>query len=169
MTLAQFTEPNLLVPRLLSDTHDSAIAELGGRLKKAGRISNADEFTHAVLKLESFVSAVFDDVAFPVARGPAVNKLSFALGLSSPGIRWGDGKASRVRAIALFAVPLSAEHSYLSLIMSFSSFLKDEMAFSALRRCAQPEEMFSVLNHFNCAYIEPHRIVAGGVATGRGK
>jgi hypothetical protein len=64
---------------------------------------------------------------------------------------------------------LSAEHSYLSLVMSFSSYLKDEMAFSALRQCAQPEEMFSVLNHFNCASIEPHPTGVSGVATGRGK
>jgi mannitol/fructose-specific phosphotransferase system IIA component (Ntr-type) len=169
MTLVQFTEPNLLVPRLLSETHDSAIAELGGRLEKAGRISNVDAFTHAVLKHESFVSAVFDEVAFPLARGPAVNELSFALGVSSPGIRWGDGKASMVHAIVLFAVPLSAEHAYLSLVMSFSSFFKDEMAFSALRRCAQPEEMFSVLNHFNCAFIEPHPTGVSGMSAGRGK
>jgi mannitol/fructose-specific phosphotransferase system IIA component (Ntr-type) len=169
MTLAKFTEPNLLVPRLLSETHDSAIAELGGRLEKAGRISNVAAFTHAVLKHESFVSAVFDEVAFPLARGSAINELSFALGLSQPGIRWGDSKASTVHAIVLFAVPLSAEHSYLSLVMSFSNFLKDEIAFSALRRCVQPEEMFSVLNHFNCAFIEPHPTGASGVSAGRGK
>jgi len=169
MTLAQFTEPNLLVPRLLSETHDSAIAELSSRLEKAGRIENADAFTHAVLKHESFVSAVFDEVAFPLARGPAVKELSFALGLSQAGVRWSDGKASTIHAVVLFAVPWSAEHSYLSLVMSFSSFLKDEMAFSALHRCTQPEEMFSVLNYFNCAFIEHIPTGASGVSAGRGK
>ena len=169
MTLAQFTEPNLLVPRLLSETHDSAVAELSSRLEKAGRIENVGAFTHAVLKHESFVSAVFDEVAFPLARGPAVKELSFALGLSQPGIRWGNDKASMVHAVVLFAVPLSAEQPYLSLVLTFSNFLKDETACSALRRCAQPEEMFSVLSHFNCAFIEPHPAGASGVSAGRGK
>ena len=151
MTLAQFTEPTLLVPRLLSETHDSAIAELSGRLEKAGRIVSADAFTPAVLKHESFVSAVFSEVAFPLARGPAVKELSFAIGLSQPGIRWTNGQAPVVRAVVLFAVPWSAEQSYLSLIMTFSSLLKDEISFSALRQCVQPEEMFNVLNRVHCA------------------
>ena len=162
MTLAQFTEPNLLVPRLLSETHDSAIGELSRRLEKAGRISDVDAFTHAVLKHESFASAVFDEVAFPLARGLAVKELSFAIGLSQPGICWGGSRAPKVHAVVLFAVPLSAEQSYLSLVMTFSGFLKDEMAFSALRRCVQPEDMFTVLKHVHCVRLGHHATDASG-------
>jgi len=42
---------------------------------------------------------------------------------------------------------LSEGQHCLSLVLTMSSFLKDEMAFSALRRCSQPEEMLTVLNH----------------------
>ena len=44
-------------------------------------------------------------------------------------------------------MPLKEGQRYLSLVLTFSSFLKDEMAFSALRRCTQPEEMWTVLKH----------------------
>lgn len=145
MTLAQFTEPTLLVPRLLSEYRDSAIAELSSRLEKAGRIENARAFTHAVLDHEAIVSAVFEEAAFPLARGQAVKELSYALGLSPQGIRWGTGKAPTVHAVVLFAVPLSAGQPYLSLVVAFSKFLQDQSAFSALHQCAQPEEMFTAL------------------------
>jgi len=82
MTLADFTEPNLLVPELLNERQESAIAELSHRLKNAGRIKNAREFTSAVLKHESLVSTVFDGVAFSLARGHTATELSFAIGLA---------------------------------------------------------------------------------------
>jgi mannitol/fructose-specific phosphotransferase system IIA component (Ntr-type) len=149
MNLGQFTEPKLLVPRLLSEWRDSAISELSQRLESAGRVENATAFTHAVLDHESLVSGVFDEVAFPLARGRAVKELSFALGLSREGVRWGTGRTPIVHAIILFAVPLTEGQRYLSLVLTLSSFLKDEMAFSALRRCTQPAEMLTVLKHFH--------------------
>lgn len=148
MNLAQFTEPKLLVPRLLSTHRESAIIELSKRLETAERIENADSFFNAVLEHEAVASAMFDGVAFALARGRAVKELSFALGLAPQPIRWGLGStAPLVHTVVLFAVPLSEGQHYLSLVLTFSSFLKDEMAFSALRRCVQPEEMLSVLNH----------------------
>ena len=145
MNLAQYTETGLLVPRLLSEHRDCAIAELGSRLEKTGRIENARAFTHAVLDHESFVSAVFDEVAFPLARGQAIRELSFALGLSPQGIRWGAGRAPAIHTVVLFAAPLSAGQPYLSLVVTFSRFLQDAKALSALHQCAQPEEMFAAL------------------------
>lgn len=150
MTLAQFTDINLLVPHLLSESRDNAIAELSSRLENVGRIENAHAFTHAVLHHESVASAVFDEVAFPLARGTAIKELSFAIGLSQSGICWGVAKAPPVHAIVLFAVPPPAEQSYMSLVVTFSNFQKDKPAFSALRRCAQPEEMFSILGRIRC-------------------
>jgi hypothetical protein len=74
MTLADFTEPNLLIPELLNERQESAIAELSRRLKDAGRVKNAREFTSAALNHESPVSTVFDEIAFSLARGPAATR-----------------------------------------------------------------------------------------------
>ena len=52
-------------------------------------------------------------------------------------------------------MPLTEGQRYLSLVLTMSSFLKDEMAFSALRRCSQPEEMLTVLNHVRCVLTGP--------------
>jgi mannitol/fructose-specific phosphotransferase system IIA component (Ntr-type) len=160
MNLGQFTEPTLLVPRLLSEWRDSAISELSQHLESAGCVENASAFTHAVLYHESLVSAVFDEVAFPLARGKAVKELSFALGLSQQGIRWGVRRTPVVHTVILSAVPLPEGQRYLSLVLTISSFLKDEMAFSTLRRCTQPEEMWTVLNHVRCVRTGPRAALA---------
>jgi mannitol/fructose-specific phosphotransferase system IIA component (Ntr-type) len=150
VNLGQFTEPRLLVPHFLSEWRDTAISELSQRLESSGRVEDASLFTRAVLDHESLVSAVFDEVAFPLARSKAVKELSFALGLSQQGIGWGVGRTPVVHAVILLAVPLLEGQRYLSLVLTVFSFLKDEMAFSALRRCTQPEEMWTVLNHVRC-------------------
>lgn len=168
MNLAQFTEAKLLVPRLLSIHREGAIIELSKRLESAGRIGNADSFVDAVLEHEALASALFDGVAFALARGRAVKELSFALGLAPQPIRWGLGSSAPiVHMVILFAVPLSEGQRYLSLMLTFSSFLKDEMAFSALRRCVQPEEMLTVLNHVRVVRVRHRSVKATGTFTER--
>ena len=212
MTLAQFTEPKLLVPRLLSNHRESAIIELSRRLKSAGRIENADSFVDAAMDHESIASAVFDGVTFPLAlwsstvrqpgrgdtaystgraRGRAVKELSFAAGLSRQGIRWGAGRSPCgvgvcassgglpcftprgepvVHTVVLFAVPLAEGQTYLSLVVTFSSFMKDETAFSALRRCVRPEAMLNVLEQVLALWSSTVRQPGGGdtaYSTGR--
>jgi mannitol/fructose-specific phosphotransferase system IIA component (Ntr-type) len=149
MNLAQFTEAKLLVPQLVSEWREDVISELSQRLKNVQRIENASAFTHAVLAHEALGSAVFDEVALPLARANVVKELSFAVGLSARGVRWGIGKTLIVHTIILFAVPSTKEQAYLLVLSMVSAFLKNEVRFSALRRCLQPEEMLSVLNHIH--------------------
>ena len=150
MNLGQFTEPKLLVPQLVNGWRDSVIYELSRHLESAGRVENAIAFTHAVLDHESLVSTVFDEVAFSLGRGKAVKELSFALGLSSQGVRWGAGRTPIVHTVILFAVPILEGQPYDSLVLTFARFLKDGIAFSALRHCTQPGQMWTVLSHVCC-------------------
>lgn len=155
MNLGQFTEPKLLIPQLLSEWRDSAVFELSQRLESTGRLEDAKAFTHAVLDHESLGTTVVDEVAFPLARGQAVKELSFALGLSSQGVRWGAGRTPIVHTVILFAVPIADGQAYHSLVLAIARFLRDEMAFSALRRSTQSEEMWAVLNHVCCVPAGP--------------
>jgi mannitol/fructose-specific phosphotransferase system IIA component (Ntr-type) len=155
MSLGQFTEPKLLVPNLLSEWRDGVIAGLSQRLESTQRIESDTEFTHDVLDHESLVSTVFDDVAFPLARGRAVKELSFALGLSQHGVRWGTGRTPVVHTVVLLAVPLSEAQDYHSLVLTMFSFLRDEMTVFTLRQCSQPEEMWAVLNKVRRARTSP--------------
>lgn len=147
MTLADFTEPSMLVPELFNERQESALAELSNRLEDAGRVKNARVFARAVIKHESLVSTVFDEVAFSLARGHTAAELSFAIGLSQYGIRWGKRKPPTVYAVVLFAVPASVDGMYLSILTAFSALLRDKLAFPELRHSKRPEEMFERLTH----------------------
>jgi fructose PTS system EIIBC or EIIC component len=146
MTLGQFTEPKLLIPRVLSDRQEGVIRELAKRLETSGRIENAPAFLEAVLTRETEMPTFIDGVALPHARGGAVQTLSFAVGLSAAGIPWGEDNRRITHAVFLFAVPLSEAQTYLSLLSGLSHLMRDERAFTALKEAVQPEEMLHVLN-----------------------
>ena len=144
-TLAQYTAAGLLVPRLVGDHRESVIAELCQRLNNSGRIDNAETFSRAVMEHEELAPAIFDGVAFPLAHKGAFKELSFAIGLAPHPIHWGTAHAPLVQTIVLFAVPAAEEKHYLSLVLAFSGFLKNEKTFSSFQACVQPEEMLEVL------------------------
>lgn len=147
MTLGQFTETKLLVPRLVSGHQDGAIHELTRRLEATGRITNAPAFLEAVLKRErELPTFVGDGVAVPHVRGGAVAKLSMAVGLAAAGIPWGSSQRHDARMVVLFAVPLLEAQTYLTLLSGLSSLIQDETALAAVQRARQPDEMLSVFN-----------------------
>jgi PTS system fructose-specific IIA component len=147
MTLGQFTEPKLLIPRLLGDRREGVIHELTKRLESTGRVESAAGLAETILKREEALPTMAENgIVFPHARGQAVRTFSLGVGLSSPGVRWGAGRNDFVRSVFLCAVPLSDSHLYLSVLSTLSTFLLDDLAFRRFSACSQPEEMFQMLN-----------------------
>jgi|SRR5581483_265319 PTS system fructose-specific IIC component/PTS system nitrogen regulatory IIA component len=154
MTLGQFTEPRLLIPRLLADRPDQAVRELAARLESCDRIGSARRFADVILAGEDRApSLAARSVAVPHARGGDVQKLSVAVGIAPQGIFWDRNSGEIVNAVFLFAVPLIEAGRYLSLLSGLSALIHDEMAFSALTRATQPEEMLEVLRQVRLARV----------------
>jgi mannitol/fructose-specific phosphotransferase system IIA component (Ntr-type) len=168
MTLGQFTEPKLLLPRLLSDQQDGAIQELSKRLAATGRIGNAPAFLAAVLKREAELPTFIDGVAVPHVRGAAVTELSVAIGLSAESIPWGGDKRRVAHAVILFAIPLTEAQTYLQLLSGLCALINDDTAFARLKAAVQPEEMFRMLKAVRLARPELHAANACGTPTGGG-
>lgn len=168
MTLGQFTEPKLLIPRLLSDQQDGAIQELSKRLAATGRIGNAPAFLAAVLKREAELPTFIDGVAVPHVRGAAVTVLSVAIGLSAHGIPWGGHKDRIAYAVILFAVPLTEAQTYLQLLSGRCALIQDDTAFARLKAAVQPEEMFRMLKAVRVERPGPLTANASGTPTGGG-
>jgi mannitol/fructose-specific phosphotransferase system IIA component (Ntr-type) len=145
MTLAELTEPKLLVPRLLSQHQAGAIQELTRRLETAGRIGNASGFSDAIFRRESELPTILGQgIALPHARGSAVRTLSLAVGQSLAGIPWGPERAP-VYLLFLFAVPLAESQGYLAALSAVSHFLNDAPALEEFKTARQPEMMWQVL------------------------
>jgi mannitol/fructose-specific phosphotransferase system IIA component (Ntr-type) len=144
MTVGDFTEPSLLIPRLLGTDQASAIHVLSGRLQNAGRVEDSLAFFQAVLQRDYLSSSASGSgVAFPPARGRGINRSSFALGLSEAGVRWRDGW--RVHAVFLIAIPHADAQLYLALVSALARLARTDNFMGAVMACAQPDQMWRVL------------------------
>jgi mannitol/fructose-specific phosphotransferase system IIA component (Ntr-type) len=119
---------------------------LAKRLEATSRINRLPAFLEAVLNRETKFPTFIESVAVPHARGGAVQQLSFAVGLSAPGIPWGRDQSHIAHAVFLFAVPLREAQTYVWLLFGLSALIQDERAFMALRRASQPEQMLTIFN-----------------------
>jgi mannitol/fructose-specific phosphotransferase system IIA component (Ntr-type) len=148
VTFGQFSEPDLIAPRLPGGGQDGAIRELTRRLESTGRIQNAAAFLEAALAREKKQPMFMGNgVVVPHVRSSDVVRLSVAVGLAGEGVPWGGQGTARV--VFLFAVALTEAGRYLLLLSGLSRLMQNEAAFTALQQGTQPEEMWRVLNEIH--------------------
>jgi mannitol/fructose-specific phosphotransferase system IIA component (Ntr-type) len=146
ISLAHYTGPDLIVPRLRAQDKTALIQELSQLLERAARIPNLLAFYHAALNYEYFQNTASDaGFAFPHARAGNLPQLSFALGRSTEPVFWGPHAAHPVRVVVLLAVPEAGIADYLRLMSGFSRLVKDTAAVERLVRARDTFEVLSVL------------------------
>jgi mannitol/fructose-specific phosphotransferase system IIA component (Ntr-type) len=156
MTLAHFTDPSLVAAPLAHQDLQDIVGELVSRLENCGYVLNGEAFKKDVLTHENLVSEVYEQITYPSGHSALVAELSFAVGLVPTSIQWGQ-KASPVRAVILFAVPPSEEQTYLSLVVTFGEFFKDEEKRVAFLQCTEPAEVMTLLDQARLIRTGPKR------------
>ena len=163
MTLADFTSPGLIIPSLRGQDAPSVIQELSLALQREGRIPNLLPFYHAALNREFLLSTEMEaGMAFPHARAPGLNVLSFALGRSAEPMGWGAKAARSVRLVFLIAVPATDSIQYLQLISGLARLAKESRLVDKLLAAQDPFRVFEVLQEIGlrgCAMGEGSRTV----------
>ena len=143
-SMADYTEPSLLLPLLRNRDAAAVTAELCSTLQRQGRISDLLPFYHAVISHEALSSTVISPGwALPHARIPEIPRLSFALGRTAEPLAWFGGEP--VNMIFLFAVPESDASSYLSLIAGLEKLGQDRLRMHRLADAPDCGTMFEVL------------------------
>jgi fructose PTS system EIIBC or EIIC component len=146
MTLADFTNPALIIPRLQSTDVAGVINELSQALQREGRISDLLPFYHAALNREYLVSTNTEaGMAFPHARIASLKQVSFALGRSQQSLAWGSKSQSSVRLVFLLAVPATDSTQYLPLISGLVRLAKDQALVDHMLTERNPEQLFEAL------------------------
>jgi mannitol/fructose-specific phosphotransferase system IIA component (Ntr-type) len=126
MTLADFTSPSLIIPRLRGQDAASVIQELSQALQREKRVPELLPFYHAALNHEFLVSSDMEaGMAFPHARLPGLKELAFAVGRSREPLDWGSKNTRSVRLVFLIAVPATDSTQYLLLISGLARLAKD--------------------------------------------
>ena len=146
MTLASFTSPGLMVPRLRGEETTTAIKELTEALHSENRVPDALPFYQAALNREYLARTDLEPgMAFPHARLAGLKEVAFALGRSEEPLRWGPPGAHPVRLVFLLAVPATDATDYLLLVSGLARLSKDAARVASLLQAEDAQQMMEVL------------------------
>jgi len=146
MTLADFTSPALIVPRLQSEDVTGVIHELSQALQREGRIPDLLAFYEAALNRETLVSTNTEaGMAFPHARLPGLSQVSYALGRTEQPLVWGVNAKKSVRLVFLLAVPAADSTQYLPLISGLVRLAKSQTLLDKMLTLSEPTLLFEAM------------------------
>ena len=150
MTLADFTSPGLIIPKLRGKQAASVVHELSQALQRERRIPDFLTFYHAAMNREFLLSTEMEaGMAFPHARSPGLEGLAFALGRSAEPLDWGAKAARSVRLVFLIAVPATDSTQYLQLISGLARLAKESRLVETLHAAQNESEIFDELQRIN--------------------
>lgn len=146
MTLADFTDPGLILPRLRGQDAASVIQELAQALQRERRVPDLLPFYHAALNREFLVSTEMEaGMAFPHARLPGLKELSFAFGRSDEPLAWGTRGARTVRLVFLIAVPATEATQHLLFISGLARLAKQDQLVQKIHAARDTFQILEVL------------------------
>lgn len=159
LSLADFTRPTLIVPRLRE--HDTAgiISELSRLLQREGSVADVLPFYHAALNQELMAnSALESGIAVPHARLSGVKRLQFALGRAPHPVQWGAKGGWPVQLVFLLAVPATDGANYLHLLGTLARLGQHPETLAELRQAREAEAIAGILRR---VFIKSGRQVEG--------
>ncbi len=145
-TLADFTQPGLIIPELREQDTAGVISELSQVLQRQGSIPDVLPFYHAALNQELLAnSAQACGLAFPHARLSGVKRVQYALGRAPLPIIWGAKGSWPVQFVFLLAVPATDAATYLHLLACIARLGQQPGLISKMRTAETPETLLSIL------------------------
>jgi mannitol/fructose-specific phosphotransferase system IIA component (Ntr-type) len=146
LSIADYTRPELIVPRLRGSDPAGIIEELSQRLRAGGIIGDVLSFYQAVVNHEFLSnSALPAGIATPHARSAQVSRLTLAVGRTREPVVWGMKESWPVEYVFLFAVPPTDASNYLSLLSGIASFGRQPEMLAKLHAAADPGCIFELL------------------------
>jgi mannitol/fructose-specific phosphotransferase system IIA component (Ntr-type) len=146
VSLADYTQPTLIVPRLREGDTAGVISELSQVLQRQGCVPDVLPFYQAALNQELLsTSALACGLAFPHARLSGVKRLQFAFGRTPEPIVWGAKSSWPVQLVFLLAVPATDAAGYLHLLASLARLGQQPDYLAQLRGAENAETILTVL------------------------
>jgi nitrogen PTS system EIIA component len=145
-SLADYTDPALIIPRLRERDSPGIIKELSLVLRATGCVPDVLTFYNAVLNHEFLVNSVTDSgIALPHARLSRVVRPRFAFGRSVEPVVWGRKGSKPVQFIFLFAVPATDAAGFLQVLAALAKLGQQTQILDTLRAQDSALEIFELL------------------------
>jgi len=146
VSLAEYTRPALIVPRLRERDTAGIISELSQVLQREGSVPDVLQFYQAALNQELLAnSALESGLAFPHARLSGAKRLQFAFGRTPEPIVWGVRSSWPVQLVFLLAVPATDAAGYLHLLASLARLGQQPELLDQLRAAENAEAILTAL------------------------
>jgi len=150
VSVADYTRPELIVPRLRECDPAGIIEELSQRLRAGGIITDVLSFYQAVVNHEFLSnSALPAGIATPHARSTQVGRLTLAIGRTDEPVVWGMKESWSVEYVFLIAVPPTDASNYLSLLSGIARFGNRPEMLARLHTATDARCIFELLKEIN--------------------
>ena len=134
VSLADYTRPEWIVPRLREPDTAGIIGELSQILHRGGCVPDVLPFYQAALNQELLTGSALEcGLAIPHARLAGARQPGFAFGRTREPVIWGAKGPWRVQFIFLFAVPATDATRYLQLLSSLARIGRESAWLEDLR------------------------------------
>ncbi|MGO8926683.1 MAG: PTS sugar transporter subunit IIA [Limisphaerales bacterium] len=148
VSVADYTRPLLIVPRLREGDTAGIISELSQVLQREGCVPDVLPFYQAALNQELLTNSALDcGLALPHARLSGAKRLQFAFGRTPAPIVWGPKSSWPVQLIFLLAVPATDAAGYLQLLASLARLRQQPEVLAQLRAAENAEAILAVLGN----------------------
>jgi len=155
VSIADYTRPELIVPRLRECEPAGIIEELSQRLRAGGIIGDVLSFYQAVVNHEFLSnSALPVGIAMPHARSAQVGRLTLAVGRTSELVVWGRKGSLSVEYVFLLAVPPTDATNYLSLLSGIAGFASQPEMMARLHAAADVQGIFALLGEISASQVK---------------
>lgn len=145
-SLALYTSPGLIIPRLREADTPGIINELSLHLQREGGVGDILPFYHTALNQELLGNSALEcGIALPHARLSSVKRLQFSFGRTAKPVAWGPKHSWPVDLIFLLAVPATDAASYLHLLSAVARLGQNSKRLAELRAAGSGEEILQVL------------------------
>jgi len=145
-TLADYTRPELVVPRLEQRDAAGIISELCQVLQAQGGVSDLLPFYHTALNHELMSNSALEcGIALPHGRLSGVKQLQFAFGRVPEPVTWSVKGSCRVQFVFLLAVPATDAAGYLHLLASLAKLAQQPERLAELRFADNQHAIVAVL------------------------
>ena len=146
VSLADYTSPALIVPRLRERDTAGVISELSQVLQREGSVPDVLPFYQAALNQELLPNSALEiGLAFTHARLSGTKRLQFAFGRTPEPIVWGARISWPVQLIFLLAVPATDAAGYLHLLASLARLGQQSDLLARLRTAEDAESVLGAL------------------------
>jgi fructose PTS system EIIBC or EIIC component len=147
MKIETLISEDLVLMDLKSASKVEVIKELATVLLKDERISNLEEFVHAVNEREALSSTgVGYGIAIPHAKDKSVLKPSLVFGRSLKGIDYDSLDGENADLFFLIAAPADGANLHLQTLAKLSRKLMNDEFRDDLRNASSKEELLTIIN-----------------------